>query len=83
MVRIEEKIFPIRTSISDMSEVIRWIARNNTKPGRNPAGENIVIHASRRMEPRGEKMPIPKQLPKSFGVRSATFWACRPFARRA
>ena len=46
MVRIEEKILPDQDVYSDMSEVIRWIARNNTKPGRNPAGENLVIHAS-------------------------------------
>ncbi len=31
---------------SDMSETIRWIARNNTKPGRGRKGETIVIHAS-------------------------------------
>jgi predicted NAD/FAD-dependent oxidoreductase len=29
-----------------MSEVIRWIARNNTKPGRSARGESILIHAS-------------------------------------
>ena len=46
MVRVEEKILPDQDVYSDVSEVIRWIARNNTKPGRNPAGENIVIHAS-------------------------------------
>jgi len=46
MVRIEEKTLPNQDVYSDVSEVIRWIARNNTKPGRNPAGENIVIHAS-------------------------------------
>ncbi|SFV37677.1 NAD(P)/FAD-dependent oxidoreductase [Hyphomicrobium facile] len=46
MVRIEEKVFPAQDVFTDMSETIRWIARNNTKPGRNPAGENLVIHAS-------------------------------------
>lgn len=46
MVRIEEKILPDQDVYSDMSEIIRWVARNNTKPGRNPSGENIVIHAS-------------------------------------
>ena len=46
MVRIEDKILPDQDVFSDMSEVIRWVARNNTKPGRNPSGENIVIHAS-------------------------------------
>ena len=29
-----------------MSEVIRWIARNNQKPGRGKVGESIVVHAS-------------------------------------
>jgi renalase len=46
MVRIEERIFPDQDVFSDMSEVIRWVARNNTKPGRNPTGENLVVHAS-------------------------------------
>ncbi len=46
MVRVEEKILPDKDVYSDVSEVIRWVARNNTKPGRNPTGENIVIHAS-------------------------------------
>ena len=46
MVRIEEKTLPDQDVFSDMSEVVRWVARNNTKPGRNPGGENIVIHAS-------------------------------------
>jgi renalase len=46
MVRIEEKVFPAQDVFSDMSETIRWVARNNTKPGRNPAGENLVILAS-------------------------------------
>ena len=46
MVRVEENILPDQDVYSDVSEVIRWVARNNTKPGRNPTGENIVIHAS-------------------------------------
>ncbi len=46
MVRIEEKTLPDQDVFSDMSEAIRWVARNNTKPGRNPRGENIVIQAS-------------------------------------
>ncbi len=46
MVRLEEKTLPDQDVFSDMSEVIRWIARNNTKPSRSKHGENIVIHAS-------------------------------------
>ncbi len=44
--RSDEKVLPDQDVYSDMSEVIRWIARNNTKPGRNSRGESIVIHAS-------------------------------------
>ncbi len=46
MVRLEDGIFPDQDVFSDMSEVIRWMARNNSKPGRKGAGEHIVIHAS-------------------------------------
>lgn len=46
MVRLDEKTLPDQDVFSDMSEVIRWIARNNTKPGRAVRGETIVIHAS-------------------------------------
>ena len=46
MARLDEPVFPVQDVYSDMSEVIRWIARNNTKPGRNARGETIVVHAS-------------------------------------
>lgn len=46
MVRLDEKLLPEQDVFSDMSEVIRWVARNNTKPGRAAKGETIVIHAS-------------------------------------
>lgn len=46
MVRLDERVLPDQDVFSDMSEVIRWIARNNTKPGRNSRGESVVIHAS-------------------------------------
>ncbi|WP_291153081.1 FAD-dependent oxidoreductase [Hyphomicrobium sp.] len=46
MVRLDERVLPDQDVYSDMSEVLRWIARNNSKPGRNSAGETIVIHAS-------------------------------------
>jgi hypothetical protein len=46
MVRLEERTLPEQDVYSDMSEVIRWIARNNTKPGRNVRGETVVVHAS-------------------------------------
>jgi len=46
LVQLDDQIFPEQDVFSDMSEVIRWIARNNSKPGRHGAGEHIVIHAS-------------------------------------
>lgn len=46
MLRFENKILPDQDVYSDMSEVIRWIARNSSKPGRGGKGETIVIHAS-------------------------------------
>lgn len=46
MVRLENRALPDQDVFSDMSEVIRWIARNNTKPGRSKLGESIVVHAS-------------------------------------
>ncbi len=46
MVRIDEAVLPDQDVYSDMSQVIRWISRNNSKPGRSSRGECIVVHAS-------------------------------------
>jgi predicted NAD/FAD-dependent oxidoreductase len=46
MVRLEDRLLPEQDVYSDMSEVIRWVARNNTKPGRGARGEAILVHAS-------------------------------------
>ncbi len=46
MLQFDERVLPEQDVFSDMSETIRWIARNNTKPGRSARGETIVIHAS-------------------------------------
>jgi predicted NAD/FAD-dependent oxidoreductase len=46
LVRTEERLLPMQDVYSDMSEIIRWIARNNAKPGRNVKGDQIVVHAS-------------------------------------
>lgn len=48
MVRLAERTLPEQDVYSDMSEVLRWIARNSSKPGRAVAGggETVVIHAS-------------------------------------
>ena len=49
MVRLEDSIMPNQDVFSDMSELIRWVARNNQKPGRAQIrGDHIVIHASPR-----------------------------------
>lgn len=46
LVRLEERLLPTQDVFSDMSEVVRWIARNNAKPARSARGDHIVIHAS-------------------------------------
>jgi hypothetical protein len=46
MIRLEDRIMPAQDVFSDMSEVIRWVSRNNAKPGRSPRGDHIIIHAS-------------------------------------
>ncbi|MFM9939831.1 MAG: NAD(P)/FAD-dependent oxidoreductase [Hyphomicrobiaceae bacterium] len=46
LVRLEDRVLPVRDVYSDMSEVVRWVARNNAKPGRPGRGDHVVIHAS-------------------------------------
>ncbi len=46
MIRLDEPVLPEYDAYSDMSQVIRWIGRNNVKPGRSGRGEHIVVHAS-------------------------------------
>ena len=46
MVRLETKLLPEKDVYSDMSEVIRWVSRNNAKPGRASKGDQVLIHAS-------------------------------------
>lgn len=46
MVRLEDRLLPEQDVYSDMSDVIRWVGRNNTKPGRTSRGEAVVVHAS-------------------------------------
>lgn len=46
MVQLDERVLPEPDVYSDMSETIRWIARNSSKPGRSAKGETVVIHAS-------------------------------------
>lgn len=46
MVRLEDRAVPTQDVFSDMSEVVRWVARNNAKPSRPVRGDHIIIHAS-------------------------------------
>jgi predicted NAD/FAD-dependent oxidoreductase len=46
LARLDESLLPGQDVFSDMSEIIRWVARNNAKPGRPRGGDHIVIHAS-------------------------------------
>ena len=46
MVRLETNIMPDQDVFSDMTETIRWVSKNNAKPGRSGRGDNVLIHAS-------------------------------------
>lgn len=46
LARLEDRMLPNQDVFSDMSEVVRWVARNNAKPGRSARGDHLVIHAS-------------------------------------
>lgn len=46
LVELDRQTLPDQDVYSDMSEVLRWIARNSSKPGRNVKNETVVIHAS-------------------------------------
>lgn len=46
MVRLDQKLLPDQDVYSDMSQIVRWVSRNNSKPGRSPGGDHIVVHAA-------------------------------------
>lgn len=46
MVRLDTRLLPESDVFSDMSEVVRWVSRNNAKPGRSGKGDQVLIHAS-------------------------------------
>ncbi|AGK59576.1 FAD dependent oxidoreductase [Hyphomicrobium denitrificans 1NES1] len=46
MVHIDKQVFPKQDVFSNVSGIIGWVARNNTKPRRNPDEETIVVHAT-------------------------------------
>ena len=44
--RLDSRVLPEFDVYSDMSQVVRWVSRNDSKPGRRVRGETIVVHAS-------------------------------------
>lgn len=46
LLQLDERVLPEFDVYSDMSQIIRWVGRNNAKPGRISRGDQIVIHAS-------------------------------------
>ncbi len=46
MIRLEDRVMPEQDTYSDMSDLIRWVSRNNAKPGRQGRGDHVIIHAS-------------------------------------
>ena len=47
MVRLDQQILPDNQDVfSDMSQVVRWVSRNNSKPGRMRGGDHLVVHAA-------------------------------------
>ena len=46
MAAFEKQVLPSQDVFADMSEVIRWVARNSHKPRRSQDLETIVVHAS-------------------------------------
>lgn len=42
----DQRVLPDQDVYSDMSELIRWVSRDSSKPGRRSKGETVVIHAS-------------------------------------
>ena len=46
MLRLDEPVLPRFDVYSDMSQTIRWVTRNDSKPNRSSRGEHLVIHAA-------------------------------------
>ena len=46
MVRLDQTILPDQDVYSDMSQIVRWVSRNNSKPARTAGGDHIVVHAA-------------------------------------
>lgn len=76
MVHLNERLLPEQDVFSDMSEVIRWIARNNTKPNRSTRGETIVVHASPTWSRETEDAE-PEAVAEELWGKSATSSGCR------
>jgi renalase len=56
MVRLDQRILPEQDVFSDMSQIVRWVSRNNSKPGRGRTGEHIVVHAGQAWSRETEDM---------------------------
>lgn len=46
MLRLDGSVLPRFDVYSDMSQTIRWVTRNDSKPQRSSRGEHLVIHAA-------------------------------------
>jgi hypothetical protein len=46
MVRLDQRLLPDQDVYSDMSQIVRWVSRNNSKPVRSTSGDHIVVHAA-------------------------------------
>lgn len=56
MVRLDQRMLPEQDVFSDMSQIVRWVSRNNSKPGRSKTGEHIVVHAGQSWSRETEDM---------------------------
>lgn len=48
MAQFDAQVLPVQDVYSDMSDVVRWVSRNNAKPGRPARGDHVVVHAAPR-----------------------------------
>ncbi|MFT3732638.1 MAG: FAD-dependent oxidoreductase [Hyphomicrobium sp.] len=71
MVRIDDKTFPDLDVFRNVSQVLHWIARDNSKPGREPNGETLVAHASPAWSfaaEQGDAMDVAEELWSEVGA---------------
>ncbi len=75
MLHFDQRVLPDQDVFSDMSDVVRWIARNNSKPQRRGTGDAIVVHASPDwcrqaidLEPQDAAEELWSEVAKLFGL---------------